>query len=273
MKAPFARDWLTFTLASALCACGGEENEASTSPQRAGNDHSETPIAGGTTGDFTGDAVDCDAVRFEDPGDEPALGFSVAEILAATEGRFDVPVRWTSMCEKPKEASAACDRAAAFIDEWAGRETTVHVEIVSLGEAEVRHPTEEQSVCAQGMFIPVELQLRSDDGLLDQSIKATLWSECGTDSSVSFVQPLEATTGAIAPSNSDLPPSGEIELTLGFFRDRMWFDLYVVPSGATPVLTSDLPPFGENVHDLPRTSVELQEGTPLPSEGSCTVAY
>jgi hypothetical protein len=258
MRALVAASWLVFTLAASF-ACGG----------------GEPILGGGTTGGVAAiDPQDCDSVRLEGEGDEPALGFSMTDILAATEGRFDVPVRWLSSCDPTEEESSACDRASTFVEAWAGGETTVHVEITSDGsKAEVRHPTEAQPRCAQGMFIPVELRLESDDGLLDETREATVWSECGTDSSVDFVRPLESAGGALAPSNSNLPPRWSLEFTLGFFLDRMWFGVYLGPSGLGAVLANDLPPFGERTHDAPRTSVELEEGATLPEEGFCRFAF
>lgn len=250
MRARFATSWLVLALTASF-GC-----------------------AGGSTGDFTGgavDAADCSSVRFEGEGDEPALGFSMTDILAATEGRFDVPVRWTSPCdEEEAEPNTPCDRASTFVEAWAGSETTVHLEITSDGsEAEVHYPTDDERICAQRMLIPVELRLESDDGMLDKTAEVTVWSECGTDSSVEVRLPIVDAGGALA----DLPPSWSLVISLGFHLDRMWFGVDVGPTGRGPVLTTDLPPFGERSQDVPRTSVELQEGATLPDESFCEFAF
>lgn len=229
---------------------------------------------GGTTVDFTGDAANCDAVRLERGSDEPALGFSVAEILAAAEGRFDVPVRWESLCEQPEKASTACDRAAHFLDEWAGGETTVHVDIVSdRAEAEVHYPTEGQAVCGQRMLIPVELRLTSDDGLLDETTQATIWSECGDYASVDVERLIEASGGALAPPSSGLPRNWTLESGITFSGNRIGFSVYVASAAAGAVFTSDLPPFGQGTDGLRRTRVELEQGSPMPGENHCKFAF
>jgi hypothetical protein len=252
MKALFGRRWLLLAAITSF-ACGG-----------------------GSTGDFTGDAVDCDHERLESERDEPVLGFSMSEILAASVGSYDVPVRWTSDCnEATGKQKRACADAAAFVDEWTGKSTTVHVEIIHNGApAVVRYPAGDQSVCAQSMSIPVELRIESDDGLLDEIAEAKLWSECGTSSGVGIEQSVAASSGAIGFATSGLPEDWQLEVEVDFFGDRFSFGLYIGPSpSGAAVLTSDLPPFGERTEALPRTRVELQLGTPLPEPRACHAPY
>jgi hypothetical protein len=122
------------------------------------------------------------------------------------------------------------------------------------------------------MHIPVELRLQSDDGLLDETVELSVWSECGTQASLFFTERLEALDGALAASVSGLPEAWSLEVDFGFFEDRMWFGLYV-GSSAGLVLSSDLAPFGAATHDVARKSVEQQQGAPLPSESACKHAY
>jgi hypothetical protein len=225
--------------------------------------------AGGATSDFTGDLEVCSAERQETPEDEPTLGFSMTELLAASVGQFDVPLRWQSRCRTHEAAAEACDAAAGF-QALHNQGTIVHMSLLAMGPARVWHPTEQEPLCAQGMIIPGQLELSSDDGVLAAQLPVQLGSECGDQVSIDFWRPLGEMHGRLSDPSLGFPAGSEVEFTTGFFKDRMWFDLYVLTSEHEALFTVALPPYGKGwIPDVPRTKVELQPGTPL-SASRCT---
>lgn len=253
-------------LASLLFCCSGR----SSSPPPDGPGRSE--LAGGNTSDFTGDQEVCSAEREETAESEPVLGFSMTELLAASAGQFAVPLRWQSRCQpgqaEGRAPAEACDLDAGY-QALHERETVVHMTVTPTGPARVKHPTEQEPQCAQGMFIPARLQLSSDDGLLAADLAFELWSECGDQVSVDFQRPLADVQGALSGEAQGFPAGSHVEFTAGFFEDRVWFDLYVVTAESHALFTVALAPYGQGwTHDVPRTQVEQQPGAPL-GESRC----
>lgn len=264
-----ARCSLVPALLSLLSLCCSESRNAA--PEEA-NSAGRSQLAGGNTTDFTGDLEVCSAEREETPEAEPVLGFSMTELLAASSGRFDVPLRWQSRCQPgqtPSRAPAeACDLTAGY-QSLHDRETVVRMSVTPTGPALVKHPTEQEPLCAQGMFIPAQLQLSSDDGVLAAELPFQLWSECGDQVSINFQRPLGELPGTLGDASQGFPEGSHVEFTAGFFEDRMWLDLYVVTAEGHALFTIAMPPYGQGwIHDVPRTQVEQQPGTPL-SDAQC----
>jgi len=247
---------------------GGSELPGSDGAGARGN----VDTAGGTTSDFTGDLELCETERQEAPGDEPALGFSVTELLAASAGQFDVPLRWQSRCQTSEVAHAAC---GAGFEALHDQETTVRMTVEPLGPARVRYPIEGQ-LCAQSMSVPIRLKLESTDGVLAAELPAQLGSECGDQVGVGFLRALGEVQGTLSDASQGFPEGSQVEFTAGFFGDRMWFDLYVITAERDALFSIAMPPYGQGwIHDVPRTQVELEPGTPLagsrcPSTGGVT---
>ena len=244
---------LSVLLGLAVMACG--------TASRKGDD-----IAGGQTEDFTGDVVECTAHSEERAGDPPHLGFSVSELLAAAAGVFEVPFLWLDGCDS---SGSMCQNEDAPFRALAGVETSARIEISPTEEpAQVFHPTAAQPVCAQVMSVPVVASITSVDGLLNERLNTSLWSECGRSTGVGFSKPPSALTGSLADPSLGFADGSSVDLNVSFVEDRVWFDIAVTERSGTRVLRSDLPPFGEDNRFVPRTSVEQQTGSVMPS-GHC----
>jgi hypothetical protein len=263
-EACFGVSVLFTALAASACSSQDESADrgAAAAPSSSGD------MAGGLTSDFTGDQPHCTTIRYESAGDDAALGFSMGSLLGASVGQYDLPLRWNGRCQL--HDATACPASEPALEALDGVETVLRVNIQHEGEpAVVRHPSAEQPSCAQDMEIPVQLQLQTDDGVLNENVALSLWSECGRQVSLDLYGPSSMLQGTLASAAQGLGASAQVEITLGFFSDRMWFGLHVVPSeGGFSVFTTDLPPFSESTHDVPRTTVERQPGTPLSAQ-SC----
>jgi hypothetical protein len=253
-----------------LCACseGGQSGDDGIPRRDAG--------AGDSSG---GNAVLCSATREETLTDDPVLGFSMSEVLAASLGEFDIPIRWVHGCWPPSDddgGTSECGEVPPALADLIDTETVVHVRIAHLGApASVRYPTKEQPVCAQSMRIPVRVELNTDDGALAEDLNLELVSECGNQVGIYLDRPLRELSGRIGKAardpgmdSSSSGPNVLEEFTMGFFADRMWFWLFL-PLDSASFLDNDLPPFGKHSGDVPRKDVERQRGKPLAGKHEC----
>ncbi len=212
-------------------------------------------VAGGTTGDFTGDTVSCTPRRIE-PGDGPQL--SLSELLASDTGDFSVPIRWESRCAEPVLAGATgCDDAGAGFRALHGTATTVRISMLYDGSpGTTTYETPAEAGCAPERAMPYTVRLTSLDGVLDETFSA-LTAFCGQGTGLGLVRPVREFAGAIGGAAMGFSDDFRVEVTAGFFDDRMWFDLHVVPMDepGRSVFTIDLPPYGVQTHDVPTASV------------------
>lgn len=251
-----------FFIGGASLACGGSDTREGTSLRAnaelgdpAGEPSSGAGVAGGTTGDFTGDTVTCTPRRVE-PGDGPPL--SMPELLANDTGDFNVPVRWESLCGDPSRAGAAgCDDAGAGFRALHGTETTVRISMLYDGSpGTATYETAAEAGCTAERALPYTVRLSSLDGVLDETFSA-LTAFCGPGTGLGLVRPVREFEGALGGPAMGFSDDFYVEVTAGFFDDRMWFDLHVVPMDrpGRSVFTIDLPPYGVQTHDVPTASV------------------
>lgn len=228
-------------------------------------------VAGGQTADFTGDAdiAECETQSEERPGDPPRLGFSVSQILASAAGVFEIPIRWEDGCDTPEgEAASLCQSADARFRELGGVETSLRVEIVPTGApAQVHHPTLAQPACAQWMLIPVTAHITTSDGLLEETLELNLGTECGRSAGIGFHGPPGELAGTLSDPSWGLTNEMRADFSAELVENDMWLDFYIEAPWSR-ALGIDLPPFGDNNRRVPRTAVEQQPGSPMPS-GHC----
>src|SRR5688572_26469551 len=199
------------------CAACSQADDPDTTPAsiETGRDdiassESSDPTVGGSTEDFTGDMEVCQTTSFFELDAPTPLGASGAEVLSHAEGRFEVPIRWMSICRQeglPCGLSTLCaaDDPERPMSAFAGTETLVTVEIQAQGDAvRVIHRTPEDQHCAQGMSVPVTLSVRTADGALDETIVTELGSEGGdgTESTLGFSRSVAELEGALARDES-----------------------------------------------------------------------
>jgi hypothetical protein len=76
----------------------------------------------------------------------------------------------------------------------------------------------------------------------------------------------------VAQLSPVLGEDASIELTLGFFLDRVWFHAYVGTADSPWLLSNELPPYGEDTNDLVRSDVGLSDDPALPDRQCCSGA-
>jgi hypothetical protein len=226
------------------------------------------PSVGGSTEDFTGDMEVCQTTSFFELDAATPLGASGAEVLAHAAGRFEIPIRWMSVCQQqglPCSLSSFCaaDNPERPMSALAGTETLVSIEIRAQGDpVRVIHRTPSDEQCAQGMSVPVTLSVRTGDGALDETLSTELGSEGGdgTESSVGFTRAVSALQGALAQDES-LAADAEFNMVFGVYGSKVWMEMDAVRPGnetdlPVPLLSDLLPPFDTCALDIPRADVE-----------------
>lgn len=257
-----------------LVACGSADPATNRNPEiRATNTQQGAQLGeendgiGGVTGDFGGNFVSCRAEKFESPGDAPTVGISVDEVISLGTGTLALPFRWLSACEDPNDAQrpSECQGENSIAHTLANTETTLHIEIVPGGEpARVLHTTEEQPVCGQSLRLPVNMRVVTDDGVLDEQVALDLITECGGNLGFSIYNSPSVFGGRLARASEQWPAEAKVELSGGFYLDRVWFDIYVLPADSPSwLLTGKIVRLGEPVHDVSRSEAGLTDGASL----------
>jgi hypothetical protein len=229
-------------------------------------------IAGGSTGDFTGDQGGCAATSEVGLGDDSLLGFPGQQLLDFAVGRYEIAIRWGSACDARCNSEAACEPPPDTTG-LVGTETTFSLEVEPRGDGVVvTHPTDAQPSCAQSMSVPVRVRLSSADGaLLDEVFEAEVRSELGNTADISLSAPVSSLNGTLADSEVGLSQDAELQLQFGFYGNEFWLETYVRDPALSAtrqpsyVLTDLLQPADECLLSLPRADVDLTDpGRPAP---------
>jgi hypothetical protein len=207
---------------------------------------------GGTTGDFSGDLVDCEHTSEVSLGDGSELGFTPESVLAFSEGEYVTRMRWFSPCEHPESPCGRARCRNSRVPQSDGTETTLRVAVERTGEkAIVKHgPTQ----CAELMRVPVMVTFITDDGLLDERFATTLWTETGRDSGTGAMGLTQELNGALR-SDGAFDDETYFDFGLSFYSGAVEVDLYFVdPAEGVPLLVDHLPPY-----DSCNTFIEMPE--------------
>jgi hypothetical protein len=223
---------------------------------------------GGSTEDFTGDMEICQTTSYFELDAATPLGASGAEVLSHADGRFEVPIRWMSICQQqglPCNLSTFCaaDDPDRPMSAFAGTETRVTVEIQASAEPVwVIHRTPGDEHCAEGMGVPVTLSVQTADGALDETVATQFVSGGGdgTESDLGFSRAVSALQGALARDQS-LTADANFNMVFGVYGSKVWMEMDVFKPGnetdlAVPLLSDLLPPFDTCALDIPRADVE-----------------
>jgi len=249
-----------------LFGCSADADRAEPARENE-NEPGGDDIAGGTTGDFSGDKSRCDASSELAPDDDSVLGFSPQSVLDFSLGRYEIPLRWGTGCESAQLCSSERQCTPTYDSDptgLLGTETTFAIELEpSDRRASAAHPSEPQPDCAESMRIPVRMSLTSADGALNErAIETELSTEWGTTADIHLERKLSSLEGALGSDGLGLPDSATLSLSFGFYRNQVWLETYVVPkpaeaTGAEDTLLTDLLlPADECVLELPRASVD-----------------
>lgn len=125
-------------------------------------------------------------------------------------------------------------------------------------------------MCGQSLRLPVAVRLVTDDGVLNEQLSLGLATECGSQLTFSHLEPPSVFEGNLAQATEQLGEAAEVELSGGFYGNRIWFDIYVT-SEDSPfwLLTGKTVYWGEPVHDVSRGVAGITEGKVL-GENRCT---
>ncbi len=261
--------WIPLLVALPYLACSGGSADSPSADETVdtARPSSADEIAGGSTEDFTGDMELCSTVSSFALDATTPLGRSGADVLANAEGRFEVPIRWMSLCQQsgiPCSRSTFCDGDSPErpMSTFAGTETTVSIEIAASGEPVLaRHETASEQGCAESMSIPVTLRVQTADGALAEVAAVSLGSDSAdtTQSVVALRRPVAELQGGLGLDTA-LPGDAELQMVFGFYGDKVWMEIDVMHGGSetalpVPLLSDLIPPFDACSLDLPRAEV------------------
>jgi hypothetical protein len=263
---------LLLLLPCAACSQADDPDTTPASSERGraevASSESSDPTVGGSTEDFTGDMEVCQTTSLFELDAATPLGPSGAEVLSHAEGRFEVPIRWMSICQQqglPCSVSTFCaaDDPARPMSAFAGTETLVSVEIQAQGDpVRVIHRTPGDEQCAQSMSVPVTLSVRTADGALDETVVTELGSDGGdgTESTLGFSRAVSQLQGALA-RDASLSADASFDMVFGFYGSKVWMEMDAIQPGnetdlPVPLLSDLLPPFDTCALDIPRADVE-----------------
>lgn len=157
------------------------------------------------------------------------LGFSASDVLPSIVGNYEIPIRWVSPCVEVSGCTALAD-CSRFAEQppvsMAGTTTALSLELTASGPAEVMAPGPGQDACGQSMLIPGALSVRTEDGAVDTTLAVVIWTECGSQLSVTVSGPATQLGGTLG---AELGDDVQSQLTFGATQDALfWFQLSFV---------------------------------------------
>lgn len=263
--------WISVLIVLPCIGCSGNDTASPSGRGANGGDtlssQPTSEIAGGSTEDFTGDVDPCTTTSMFDLDETTPLGFSGAEVLANAAGRFEVPIRWVSLCQQSGLACSAydyCDDDSPDrpMPALAGTETTVSIEIEARDElVQVLHRTPADGFCGEGMSVPVAVRVETADGALAEVSEGYL-GDVHPDSrqaTIGLRRPVAELQGNLG-RDSTLPRGAIFRMVFGFYREKAWMEIDVETPGSevalpVPLLSDMLPPFDTCALDIPRADI------------------